>query len=549
MMPNAWSWRRVSVLMVLAGGATAAMLAGCVDPGSETPLSQRSSAVGEPTSDGFPSPAERLGLMAINRARSDPQTVKGSMSASYPARPPVIYSDPLTHSARFHAVNLEMADVTLMHSSPCPLNTDVATSGCSGDPACACATPVPSMCASCAQVDAENSCGTAPFTRIGYFTSGTGVSATGEVAAAGYSNPMATVDGWMDEPASSDGHRKILTDQGTTANTMGYGHAAGKNCYSTFDVGDSGNVKNAVVPKIPTAAVSPFSGAAGTFTFYATWADPAMGAPASLNVVVDGACTAMTRELGTDTLNATYKATATLAAGCHSYYVAAMDAGGVALTYPTTGALTISVGNTACDADYLAQAPASACSAGGGGGASGGGGAAPPASGGSSGRGGASGAGGKASQAGMPGTTGSGGMRAGSGGTRGNGGATGSGGASNTGSGGTVATGGMSGTSGTGGDRGGTGGAPGGSGGARGSGGTGGTGGTTPATGSGGVSAQGSGGTTSTASGGSSPPAGNGGNAGGGCACDVTTRSPPSLFAALLSLALLLATRRRPRRR
>ena len=82
-------------------------------------------------SDGFPSPAERLGLMAINRARSDPQTVKGSMSASYPARPPVIYSDPLTHSARFHAVNLEMADVTLMHSSPCPLNTDVATSGAS----------------------------------------------------------------------------------------------------------------------------------------------------------------------------------------------------------------------------------------------------------------------------------------------------------------------------------------------------------------------------------------------------------------------------------
>ena len=67
----------------------------------------------------------------------------------------------------------------------------------------------------------------------------------------------------MDEAAGSDGHRKILTDQGTTANTMGYGHASGANCWKTFDVGDSGNLKNATIPKIPTAAVSPASGAAG----------------------------------------------------------------------------------------------------------------------------------------------------------------------------------------------------------------------------------------------------------------------------------------------
>lgn len=524
--------------MVLADG----LLAGCIDAGSEAPLSQRSSAVGEPTSDGFPSPAERLGLMAINRARSDPQTVKGSMSASYPARPPVIYSDPLTHSARFHAVNLEMADVTLMHSSPCPLNTDVATSGCSGDPACACATPVPSMCASCAQVDAENSCGTAPFTRIGYFTSGTGVSATGEVAAAGYSNPMTTVDGWMDEPASSDGHRKILTDQGTTANTMGYGHASGKNCYSSFDVGDSGNLKNAVIPKLPTAAVSPYSGAAGTFTFYATWADPAMGAPASLNVVIDGACTAMARELGTDTLNATYKATATLAAGCHNYYIAATDGGGAAVAYPTTGALTVSVGSTACDSDYLAQAPASTCStgggAGGGSGASGSGGAMPPASGGASGRGGSTGAAGRAGGGGMSGMPGTGGARAGTGGaTASSGGATGSGGFASA-SGGARGNGGAIGS----------GGAPtgGSSGGAAGSGGVHGSGGTTSATGSGGapMAGSGSGGTPTAGSSGGSSVTGKGGGASGGCSYAATPPSP-SLFACLSALALLSLARRR----
>ena len=516
--------------MALASGAASVALAGCIDGADATSLSQRASAVGEPSSDGFPSPAERLGLMAINRARSDPQTVKGAMSASYPARPPVTYSDPLTHSARFHATMLEIADVTLMHSSPCPLNTDVATSGCNGDPACGCAMPVPSMCASCAQVDAENSCGTAPFTRIGYFTAGTGVSATGEVAAAGYSNPMTTVDGWMDEPSSSDGHRKILTDQGTTANTMGYGHAAGKNCYQTFDVGDSGNLKNAVIPKMPTAAVSPFSGAAGTFTFYATWADPALGAPASLNVVVDGACTAMTRELGTDTLNATYKATATLAAGCHNYYIAAMDGGGAAVTYPTTGALTVSVGNVACAADYLTVAPASTCSAGSGAGGGTG----------TAGSGGAAGIAGASGSAGKPGTgglSGSGGVRGTGGATTGNGGATGSGGTR--GSGGTTGSGGGP-SAGSGGSNAVA------SGGVRGSGGAAGTGGATA--GSGGATSPGSGGV---GSGGTGGPAstGSGGNNSGGCSCDVAASPSSSLAAGFLSLALVSLTRRRAARR
>ncbi|HEY4187249.1 MAG TPA: hypothetical protein VGP07_19390 [Polyangia bacterium] len=515
-MKNTARTSRIFSLFVLALATASA--SACVDGGAP-PLSQRTSAVGEPTSDGFPSPAERLGLMAINRARSDPQTVKGAMSASYPARPPVIYSDPLSHSARFHAVNLEMADVTLMHSSPCPLNTDVATSGCSGDPACACAMPVPSMCASCAKVDAENTCGTMPFTRIGYFTAGTSVSATGEVAAAGYSNPMTTVDGWMDEASSSDGHRKILTDQGTSANTMGYGHAAGKNCYSTFDVGDSGNLKNAVIPKLPTAAVSPFSGAAGTFTFYATWADPAMGAPASINVVIDGTCTVMARELGTDTLNATYKVTSTLAAGCHTYYVAATDGGGAAVTYPTTGALTVAVGSATCDAEYMAQAPASTCSAGGGGGASG-----TPGSGGATttGNGGATGAGGKASSGG---TSGSGGVRGGAGGATtssgGAGGAPGSGGAQSVGTGGTT---------------------PSGSGGLRGSGGAPGTGGAT--SGSGGSTASGSGGTSG--SGGSGPAVtGAGSDVSSGCNCDVAAPPPRSLSLGLGGLVLLSLVRRR----
>ena len=119
--------RRLVLFLVLA--------AGCLSPvdSSVAPVTERSGAVGEPT-NGFPSAFERLGLMAINRARSDPATVKGPQSTIYPARPPVIWSLALNQSARFHATTLEIGDVTLMHSSPCTLKTDVGTSGCSGDP-------------------------------------------------------------------------------------------------------------------------------------------------------------------------------------------------------------------------------------------------------------------------------------------------------------------------------------------------------------------------------------------------------------------------------
>jgi hypothetical protein len=404
--------RRLAVLVVLAAAGAA-----CMD--ADQPVSERAGAIGEPTS-GFPSALERLGLMAINRARSDPETVKGASSASYPARPPVIWSLPLNQSSRFHAMNLRLSDVSLMHDSPCPLKTDVASSGCNGDPSCACASPVGAACASCAKVAAtSNGCGTPIATRLGYFVAGTNVTFSGEVAAAGYADPMATVNGWMDEATGDDGHRRNLTDQGVTSNTMGYGHANGTPaCFSTFDVSDSGNIKNATIPKIPTAAVSPASGNAGTYTFYATWADPAHGAPAALNVVLDGACLAMTRELGTDTLNATYKATAPLTTGCHQYAITGIDATGAAAAYPTTGMLTISVGSTACTADFIAGGAAS-CSADAGPGAGTGGAAgAAAATGGAGGAGGTAtgSAGGRGTGTGAGGRTGAGGAATGGGG-------------------------------------------------------------------------------------------------------------------------------------
>jgi hypothetical protein len=487
--------RNTGVAVQLAAVTVVLSLVSCVAP--EDPEVARRSALGEPM-NGFPTAAERLGIMAINRARSDPQTVKGASSASYPARPPVLYSYTLSRSARFHATSLSLTNVTLMHPSPCVLNTNVATANCTGDPACACATPVPAMCAACATVPATPTCGTDPFVRIGFFTTGTTTSANGEVAAAGYADPIAVVDGWMDEASGADGHRRNLTDQGITSNTMGYGHSQG-GCFSTFDVSDSGVMSGATIPKLPTAAVRPpANNAAGSFTFYATWADPTLGAPASLNVVIDGACTAMARELGTDTLNATYKATATLAAGCHNYFVVARDAAGAMLTYPTTGAVTIPVGSaTACTTDFLTTAPAASCA--------GDGGVTPP----------------PPADAGADRATGSGGATGaggatGTGGARGNGGATGAGG-SGAGTGG----------SGNGGSAAGAGGANGGAG-------------TTGSGGSGGP-------VTDAGTGGATPP---GAGVSGGCGCDVRGGGSSSLASgSLVSLAVLLGARRRRRSR
>jgi hypothetical protein len=312
-------------------------------------------AIGEPMG-GFPTPEERMGIMAINRARSDPATVKGPKSTIYPARPPILWDYDLSRSSRFHAINLRTSHVSLMHSSPCRLNANVGTSGCDGTTNCACAAAVGQSCQNCANVAAVNNCGTDTFTRIGYFSR----FATGEVAAAGYSDAWAVVDGWVDEPAGADGHRTNLLDQGITSNVMGFGQTTGQACWSSFTVSDSGMQQGLAIPPIPSASPKPSAPAAGTVRFYAAGAD-AGGAPGNFNVVVDGKCSAMQLELGDPNLNSAWYSDVQLGAGCHSWWVLGTDGRGGRQTYPTTGALNVSVGGAGCGNDWSAQAPAADC--------------------------------------------------------------------------------------------------------------------------------------------------------------------------------------------
>jgi hypothetical protein len=378
---------RVALLVVLIAGCGAGSEVGTV-----------SAAVGE-VDNGYPTPWERALFMAANRARSDPSTVKGSASTIYPAQAPLVFHKDLGRSARFHAVNLETGKAPLMHPSPCTLKTDVGTSGCDGNPSCACTTGATcNSCGTCAD-------GTDPFVRIKYFYTAGG---SGEVAAAGYQDPWGVMDGWVDEAAGADGHRMIV--DGGSYGLVGFGHASGTTgaCWPTFDVGDFASAKPAPA-KIASAAPKPIGGNAGTFRVYATWTDPASGAPADLSVSVDGKCTSLQKELGDPKLNATYYADLPLTAGCHPVFVVGHDAGGARVAYPTTTAFTIAVGGGTCAVE-MAQ-PASDCDGGSGSGVDGG-------------SGGAGGTGG----GGAGGTGGAGGDGSGGGGGSGSGGSGGAGG-------------------------------------------------------------------------------------------------------------------------
>jgi hypothetical protein len=336
------------------------VMTGCA---MSSPVGNLSQAVGE-QQNGFPNPWERALFMAANRARSDPSTVKGSGSTIYPPTAPLVLTYDLERSARFHAVNLDKGPAPLMHESPCTLRTDVGTSGCDGTPSCACTTGA--TCMTCGNCPA----GTGPFERIGYFYAPGG---NGEIISAGYGDPWQSMDGFVDEAAGQDGHRQIVDGKGY--GVVGFGHAAGapSECYGSYDAGDFASQKP-TPPKIASAAPKPIDGPAGTFRIYATWADPAGGAPKDLSAVVDGACTTVTLEFGKPSLNATYYADVPLSNGCHSVYVLGHDSGGTRVTYPTSTAFTIAVGGGSC-AEEVAQ-PQASCE----GGPPGGGG--PPAGGG-----------------------------------------------------------------------------------------------------------------------------------------------------------------------
>lgn len=347
------------------------------DPGST--LGTLAQEIGEPETGGgqlFPNWQERIVHVLTNRARSDPakqmaECVSGAYKACpwaegasgcYSAKPPLVWDLQTARAARFHATYLSKAPCGLGHNTCCALKSDVDATGCDGDPSCACAAGTQSC-------DCASACGNA--TGFGTRLSRFGVSGSGEIAHQYYTDALDIFHGWIDEdlsPASAgscsmtgkNGHRwLILTSNGPRAGP-GYFYKAG-NCNSPYWVEDF--TSNAATPsRLPGGIHYPQSGSTATdFRFWANYYHPGGGTPLQAQVVVDGACSAMTLEFGT-AQNGTYRLDLKLPSGCLSYYFLFVDSAGARHTFPTTGSLAVAVGGT-CSSDYTATQLPAGCEA------------------------------------------------------------------------------------------------------------------------------------------------------------------------------------------
>lgn len=302
-------------------------------------------AVGEPV-NGFPNWAERVIHEWINRARVDPQVEMNACGspcverACYTVMPPLAWNESLNRAARFHSDEM-VRQGYFAHNSACTLVSNINSlypTSCNGTAACACVGGTKACAPSCT--------GFAP--RVQLF----GGSPSGEIIASP-SNPNQSFYLWLFEPGdttscqftSANGHRWLILK---STGAVGAGVAG----YSTGDFGGG-----SAPTKIPSGAHYPQQ--AASVATWANWYDTAGPSLASVNV--DGSCTSMTLQRGTQT-NGAWSATVTGAgSGCHRYYFSFRDAAGTTVTYPTSGSLAIGTG-VACP-DWDSSRPA-ACAIG-----------------------------------------------------------------------------------------------------------------------------------------------------------------------------------------
>ena len=277
--------------------------------------------------NGFPNWSERVILEWMNRARVDPQADMAGCGAGcneracYSATAPLLWSEQLNHSARYHAG--EMARQQYFgHDSKCTVVSNINAlfpAGCDGSASCGC-------------VGGATACTSAGCTawndRIGLF----GSAASGEIIA-GTGDPNYAFYLWLDEPSSGaicgfgaqNGHRYLIL---SGSGAVGVG-------VTTQSVGDFGS--GGAPYKIPSAAHYPQQAAA--VDLWVNWYDTA--GPRSANAVVDGHCVALSLKRGSP-LNGAWSAAATgVGSGCHRYYFSFIDSTGAEVTYPATGSLGI----------------------------------------------------------------------------------------------------------------------------------------------------------------------------------------------------------------
>jgi hypothetical protein len=326
--------------------------------------------------NGFPSWAERTTLVLTNRARADPVAALAGCSAGgssaacpdatcYTTQPPLVWDYDLNRSARFHMANLVDSSATLQHPSPCLLSSTIGTdypTNCNGAPACACQGGASvCSCASCSCDVTSSTCVTQPGDRGALFSP----YWNGENIAAGYGDPVASMDGWLTEACTWTGvcgyHQCTAGELGHRANIlssfyqiMGAGSVTASSsssaCYPMeWDCQDFGAGSNPTIPKLVAGSHYPNDGSTG-LQFWANWYNDSPPIVAAVNV--DGTCHAMSVDRGSGG-NATYTWTGTVPSGCISYVFVFTDHTGAKTQLPEAGAY-----QAGCSGDYTTAAPA-----------------------------------------------------------------------------------------------------------------------------------------------------------------------------------------------
>ncbi len=286
--------------------------------------------------NGFPNWRERATLVLTDACRISPTGYRAAylptaptilLPALYPAVPPLQWNLALNQSSRAHS-------------------TDLATTSNCGF-----------------QHDSCN--GTAWNVRIAsYYPS---YSTIGENIAAGYGDPLATVNGWLLDSVAgipavdgsgADGHRRNIMYSGFTQ--IGCGYATGPNTYSRYWTQDFGRPQTATTICSPIAAGSHII-QNGSVVFLATFYDAQNAAPQSANIVISGVASPMALHLGT-AARGTYRFASTAGSSCRSYHFEFRDAAGALQRYPARGELRTS-GEGSCTEDYQAPTTPPPCAA------------------------------------------------------------------------------------------------------------------------------------------------------------------------------------------
>ncbi len=332
----------------------AALLALLATMSAAQELQQVTASASAPV-NGFPNWEERVLHQWINRARVEPAvdledcgancSVAEMAASCYTPVAPLMWDYELSVAARFHADSMVRQNF-FAHFTPCallPNLADLYPSTCDGSAACAC----------------SGSGSTSPSARVALF----GGSYSGEIIAAGYSDPASAFYGWLHEPVAStapcayssygsgntNGHRwLILKSSGSLGSGYAAGGAWGK--YYATDFGSGG-----AASAIPSGVHYPRQ--ASTIEFWANWYDDE--APSDARVVVGAISHPMTLQRGTSTSGAWSAVVSGLGTGCHRYYFEFADSAGIPVRHPSNG--TFGVGPPSTCADWVgAEVPAPA---------------------------------------------------------------------------------------------------------------------------------------------------------------------------------------------